>query len=95
MACVVLLDCRAVLAQTCGMDFSDTVTAVLVGNLLTGMFVYGAVIYTKRENNGDFSRFGWLLMAFPLALAIIGAVSIEGLPPYLDAISAQAGQPGE
>lgn len=77
------------------MDFSDTVTAVLVGNLLTGMFVYGAVLYTKRENSGEFSKLGWLLMGFPLALAIIGAISIEGLPPYLDAISAQVGQPGE
>jgi len=77
------------------MDFSDTVTAVLVGNLLTGMFVYGAVLFTKRENNGEFSKLGWLCMGFPLALAIIGAISIEGLPPYLDAISAQVGQPGE
>ena len=77
------------------MDFSDTVTAVLVGNLLTGMFVYGAVLYTKRENSGEFSKLGWLLMGFPLALAIIGAISIEGLPPYLDAISAQVSQPGE
>ena len=77
------------------MDFSDTVTAVLVGNLLTGMFVYGAVLYTKRENSGEFSKLGWLLMGFPLALAIIGAISIEGLPPYLDAISVQLSQPGE
>ena len=77
------------------MDFSDTVTAVLVGNLLTGMFVYGAVLYTKRENSGEFSKLGWLLMGFPLALAIIGAISIEGLPPYLDAISVQVSQPGE
>lgn len=77
------------------MDFSDTVTAVLVGNLLTGMFVYGAVLYAKRENSGEFSKLGWLLMGFPLALAIIGAISIEGLPPYLDAISAQVSQPGE
>lgn len=77
------------------MNFSDTVTAVLLGNLLTGMFVYGAVIYTKRENNGEFSKLGWLCMGFPLAMAIAGMLTIEGPPPYLDAILAQESRQGD
>lgn len=71
------------------MSFSDAVTAVLVGNMFTGMFVMGAVMYTKRENNGEFSKLGYLMMGFPLALAIVGALTIEGPPPYLDAILAR------
>lgn len=67
----------------------DTFTAVLGANLLTVMFVYGGVQYSKKEKQGEFSWIYWICLAFPIGMFLLGMAATEPLPPSLDALSAQ------
>lgn len=68
----------------------DVLTAVLSANLLTAMFIYGGVLITKSERNGEpVSMVGIGCMLLPLAIVIMGHFSAGHLPPYLDALAAR------
>jgi hypothetical protein len=72
------------------MSVSDVATGVLAGNLLTAMFIYGAIQFTKAESRGEWSWFLWGCCVFPLGMLILGlAASSSKPPPFLDALSAQ------
>lgn len=69
------------------MDMVDFIAAILGGNILTAMFVYGAVNFTKKEKQGEWSWFDWGMIAFPIGFLVLALVSTEGLPPFLDAVA--------
>lgn len=71
------------------MGLIDIAIGVLGGNLLTAMFIYGAVRFTQDEQRGEWSWYYWGCIAFPLAMLIMGALSTGWLPPFLDVVTAQ------
>ena len=71
------------------MTIFEMMTAVLMANFLTIMFVYGAIQFTKDEKRGDFSWYHWGLMGFPLAMGLLGLISAGYSPTWLGAVAAQ------
>lgn len=67
----------------------DIALGVLGGNLLTAMFIYGAIRFTQDEKRGEWSWYHWSLIVFPLAMLVLGFLSTGWTPPILDAIAAQ------
>lgn len=67
----------------------DLLTAVLGANLLTAMFIWGALTYTKAESRNEHLWGSWAMMALPLAVLMLGLLSTGELPPYFDAIAVQ------
>lgn len=61
-------------------------TAVFAANMLTVLFVYGAIQFTKREGRGEFSWSNWILVAFPLGMLVLGLISAGAHPQFLDAV---------
>lgn len=62
------------------------ITAVFAANMLTALFVYGAVQFTRRESRGEWSWSNWLMVVFPLGMLVIGLISAGVHPQFLDAI---------
>lgn len=68
----------------------DIFADVLAANMLTAMFIFGAVLATRQEKGGnDPSWLAYLFMGFPVAMLVLALLVTEPLPPSLDAIAAQ------
>lgn len=63
---------------------ANVAAAVLAGNLLTVMFLWGAWQFHKYDYKAPWLAYGCCL--FPLALVILSLLSTEPLPPHLDAL---------
>ena len=64
-------------------------TSVLLANILTIMFLWGAVEFSRREKTGDFSWIHWAAMGFPIAILIGGLLSEGATTPHFDALRAR------
>lgn len=71
------------------MDLFDLTAAILAGNMLTAMFVYGAIQFTKREQRGEWSWAYWGMIAFPIGVVLLAMFATGQVPPFLDAIAAR------
>lgn len=64
----------------------ELLAAVLLGNGLTVMFIYGAIRFTQDEKRGSWSWYHWGCIAFPLVMFLISLYLTAPPPPFLDVI---------
>jgi hypothetical protein len=70
------------------MDFWTVFAAVIAANLLTVMFVWGIVTYSRHEREGTPGNIPWAAFMMPLLFALAGImIATDSVPAWLEAIS--------
>lgn len=69
----------------------ELMTAVLAGNLMTALAIYGfvGIFRSDRERSGLPDAHYLICAACPLVFLVLGILATQPLPPSLDAIAAQ------
>ncbi len=67
------------------MEFTDLISAVAAGNLLTLCVVWGMQQFAKHDEDAPWLAYGAVLM--PMFLIIASLVLNEGLTPHFDALA--------
>lgn len=67
----------------------EIIAAVMAGNFMTVLFLYGAVQFTKKERVGEWSWINWAMIAVPIFVLLVSLYFTAQAPQFLDAIASQ------